>query len=219
VNGYPVAEPEAVQLIWEMWKHKTPSPVARLSESSFARTPDSESQSTGERRFWAVVLRYADGVEVRFGHGPDYIRFHGERGVLKMRRNHFETDPPDLVTNGPDPSVAEKWKGGGHVARPHLQNWLDAIRHGARLNAPVEVGHRSITNCHLANIARELNRPLRWNPREEQFVDDKEANLLLDRPRRKGFELPLSFRSRHRIGLQKKRSPLACRISRRVRPL
>ena len=184
-------EPQAVRPMWAMWKHKTPAPVARLSESSSSRPPDSESQATREsRRFWPVVMRYADGVEVRFVHGPDYIRFHGERGEMKMRRNHFETDPPGLVTNGPDASVGEKWKGGGHVARPHLENWLDAIRQSSRLNAPVEVGHRTVTICHLANIARELNRPLRWNPETEQFVDDNEANQFLDRPRRKGFELP-----------------------------
>ncbi|MCA9123323.1 MAG: hypothetical protein H6822_08235 [Planctomycetaceae bacterium] len=78
---------------------------------------------------------------------------------------------------------------GGHVARPHLKNWLDCIRNRGVPNAPVEVGHRTLTICHLANIARELNRPLRWNPEAEQFVDD-EANRLLDRPRRKGFDLP-----------------------------
>jgi hypothetical protein len=42
----------------------------------------------------------------------------------------------------------------------------------------------------LANIAREINRPLRWNPEAEQFVADEEANRLLDRPRRNDFELP-----------------------------
>lgn len=111
--------------------------------------------------------------------------------VARFQEVSLVRDPPDLVTNGPDPSVAEKWKGSGHVARPHLENWLDAIRLGTKLNAPVEVGHRTVTICHLANIARELNRPLRWNPEPEQFIDDNdEANRSLDRPRRKGFELP-----------------------------
>ena len=168
-------KPKDVQSIGELWKHKTPAPNA-----------------SDERRFWPVTMRYADGIEIRFVHGPDYIRFYGERGVMKMRRNHFETDPPNLVKRGPDPSVAAKWKGGGHVARPHLENWLECIRTRGVPNAPVEVGHRSITICHLANMARELNRPLRRNPMDEQFVDDKEANSLLNRPRRKGFELPAS---------------------------
>ncbi len=115
---------------------------------------------------------------------------HGEKGRLKMRRNHFETDPAGLITNGPDATAIGKWEGSGHIARPHLENWLDAIRNGAILNAPVEVGHRSVTICHLANIAREINRPLRWNPEAEEFVADNEANRLLDRPRRNDFELP-----------------------------
>ncbi|TVQ03706.1 MAG: gfo/Idh/MocA family oxidoreductase [Planctomycetaceae bacterium] len=150
-----------------LWKHKTPLP-----------------RDARERRFWPVVMRYADGVEVHFVHGPDYIRFHGERGILKMRRNHFETDPPDLVKNGPDPSVSERWNGVGHVARPHLQNWLDCIRTRGVPQAPVEVGHRTATICHLANIARELSRPLRWDPATERFPDDPAANELLVRPRR-----------------------------------
>ena len=160
--------------IGHLWKHKTPLP-----------------ESARERRFWPVEMRYADGVEVRFVHGPDYILFHGERGILKMRRNHFETDPPDLVRNGPDPSVSEKWKGGGHVARPHLHNWLDCIRARGVPNAPVEAGHRTVTICHLGNIARELNHPLRWDHRRERFIDDTAAERLLDRSRRSGFELPL----------------------------
>jgi len=44
--------------------------------------------------------------------------------------------------------------------------------------------------CHLANIVRELQRPLRWDPAEESFVNDSEADKLLSRLRRKGFELP-----------------------------
>ena len=87
-------------------------------------------------------------------------------------------------------SNAEKWEGGGHVARPHLQNWLDCIRSRKTPNASIEIGQRSVTVCHLANIVREINRPLSWNPAEERFENDDEANVLLERPRRKGFELP-----------------------------
>jgi len=167
-------EPPSVAELWPRWKDKTPRPVGDSSD----------------RRFWPVRMKYADGIELHFSHGPDFVVFHGERGILKMRRNYFETDPPGLVENGPDPAVAEKWKGTGHVARPHLENWLDAIRSGVPLNAPVEVGHRTATICHLANLARELNRPLSWNPRTESFEGDEQAQARLDRPRRPGFELP-----------------------------
>ena len=57
-------------------------------------------------------------------------------------------------------------------------------------NADVEIGHRTVTIGHLINITREVARPIRWDPVKEQIVDDPEANALLDRPRRKGWELP-----------------------------
>lgn len=166
--------PESVAAAAKLWKDKTPSPI----------------NDPSDRRFWPVMMKYADGIELQFIHGPDFIVFHGERGRLKMRRNYFETDPPGLITNGLDAAVVDRWKGGGHVARPHLENWLDAIRTGAKLNAPVEAGHRTATTCHLANLARELNRPLTWDSRHERFIADLEADALLDRPRRSGFELP-----------------------------
>jgi hypothetical protein len=76
------------------------------------------------------------------------------------------------------------------VARPHIQNWIDCVKTRSQPNAPVEVGHRSVTICHLASIARELGRRLRWDPEKEVFPNDEEANTLLDRPRRAGWELP-----------------------------
>lgn len=82
------------------------------------------------------------------------------------------------------------WKGKGIVAKPHLQNWLDCIKTRSDPAAPVEVGHRTISICHLAGIARELRRKLRWDPVKETFPDDQEACTLLDRPRRPGWELP-----------------------------
>ena len=145
-----------------------------------------------ERRFWPVTMRYADGVELRFVHEPDFIVFHGEKGRLRMRRNFFETDPPNLVDNPPDAKLARAWTGSGHVARPHLQNWLDCLHTGKTPNAPVEAGHRTATICHLASLARQIARPLRWDPVREQFLGDREADGLTDRPRRKGFELPAS---------------------------
>jgi hypothetical protein len=55
--------------------------------------------------------------------------------------------------------------------------------------ADVEIGHRSISVCHLVNITRQLGRKLQWDPESERF-SDSEANALLTRPRRKGYELP-----------------------------
>ena len=53
-----------------------------------------------------------------------------------------------------------------------------------------EIGHRTASLCHLLVITRRLGRRLKWDPEKEVFPGDDEANALLDRPRRKGWELP-----------------------------
>ncbi|NLX13700.1 MAG: Gfo/Idh/MocA family oxidoreductase [Phycisphaerales bacterium] len=140
-----------------------------------------------------VGMRYDNGVEVFFTlkQGPwGGAVFTGSNAKISIDRNVFHTDPPDFVTNPPDPAVAQEWEGPGWISKPHIQNWIDCIKTRERPNADVEIGHRSISVCHLANIVRLVGRPLKWDPAKEIFPDDAEANTYLDRPRRKGWELP-----------------------------
>jgi predicted dehydrogenase len=147
----------------------------------------------GEMRLCPVVMRYASGTELHMTHPEGFYAggyFYGAEGEMKISRNGFAAFPKTLVADPPDPAAAAPWIGKGIVARPHLRNWLDCIRTRGEPNAPVEVGHRSITICHLAGIARELGRKLRWDPTRETFPGDAEACRLIDRPRRAGWELP-----------------------------
>jgi hypothetical protein len=148
-----------------------------------------------------VAMRYANGVEVQFisepGHGPrGGAVFTCERGKIEINRNKFTSNPPDIAEElRKQLDVAEEernWSDNLALwqARWHMQDWLDCIRSRKRPVADVEIGHRSVTICHLANITRAAGRKLHWDPRGERFVDDEAANALLDRPRRKGFELP-----------------------------
>ena len=82
------------------------------------------------------------------------------------------------------------WEGPGGQAKYHIGNWLDCIKTCERPTADVEIGHRSVSVCHLANIARAVDRKLLWDPAKAVFKDNQEANTYLDRPRRKGYELP-----------------------------
>ncbi len=148
-----------------------------------------------------IGMRYANGVEVKFvieqGHGPmGGAVFVCEKGKLEINRNKFTSNPPEIAAElRKKVDVAEeerKWSDQLALwqARWHMQNWLDCIRSRELPVADVEIGHRSITVCHLANITRALGRELRWDPAEERFIDDAAANAMLERERRKGFELP-----------------------------
>jgi len=175
----------------EVWLEKGKLAPSNADEW-IEKTPPIGSISDKQKdliRFCPVTMRYANGIELQFRPGIKDIVFHGERGKLFMKRNDYRTEPEGLAPP-PDKSEQERWKGKGHVARPHIENWLECIKSRKTPNAPVEAGHRTVTVCHLGNIVRELGHRLKWHPHEEQFVDDDQANSLLDRNRRAGFELP-----------------------------
>jgi predicted dehydrogenase len=166
---------------------------------------------TGPVEVWPVTpgtngqvdMRYANGVVVHFsielGKGPHAgAIFVCEKGKLEINRNKFTSNPKEiaseLLKKVDEVEEEKKWsdKTSLYQAKGHIQNWLDCIRTRQKPLADVEIGHRSITACHLANIARRLGRRLKWDPVKEQFDGDDEANALVDPPRRKGFELPES---------------------------
>ncbi len=67
-----------------------------------------------------------------------------------------------------------------YVSRVHEANFADCVRRGdQRTIAPVDVAHRATSICLLGAICLELGRPLQWDPDNERFVDDDEANALL----------------------------------------
>lgn len=151
-----------------------------------------------EGRTARIHFRYANGVEVRLRF-PDAEPYRGPRlgavfvGAhckIEINRNTFTTNPPDFIKHPPDPKLAEKWEGEGWIARDHVQNWFDCIKTRQKPNADVEIGHRTASLCQLLVITRQLMRPLKWDPAKEVFPGDDEANALLDRPRRPGWELP-----------------------------
>ena len=59
----------------------------------------------------------------------------------------------------------------------------------ARPRSDVEIGHNSMIACHLANIAFRVGRVLCFDPTAETIIGDPDANQLLGRTYRKGFEL------------------------------
>jgi len=148
-----------------------------------------------------VDARYANGVVIHFvlemGHGPmGGAVFVCEKGKIEINRNKFTSNPKEIAVEllkKVDEAEEElKWSDQTAMwqAKWHLQNWLECIKSRELPNADVEIGHRSISVCHLANITRWIGQPLKWDPAKEQFIGNDDANKLVTRERRKGFELP-----------------------------
>ncbi|MEI6915660.1 MAG: gfo/Idh/MocA family oxidoreductase, partial [Armatimonadota bacterium] len=72
----------------------------------------------------------------------------------------------------------------------HTGDWLNCIRSRKQPICDAEIGHRSVTVCHLGNISLRLGgRKLNWDPVKEEFVKDTEANALLTREQRKPWRI------------------------------
>lgn len=130
---------------------------------------------------------YGSGVRVNVANAnPNGLLFEGTEGrKLFVSRSKIETTPRELVR--------ERTRDGEirlYESRLHERNFVDGIYTGAETITPIEVGHRSITPAHLANIAIRLGRTaLDWDPVQERFVGDTAADALLQRPMRDGYAI------------------------------
>ena len=71
----------------------------------------------------------------------------------------------------------------------HMGNFFDCVLSRQQPISDVQSQHRSATTCHLGNLSLRLQRPLRWDAQTESFPDDQEANSMMSRPQRAGFEV------------------------------
>ncbi len=147
-----------------------------------------EVKPLGEGLTCPLEYTYPDDVIVRFDDAPQGgAIFVGTEGTITVACGVATYDPPELGQGAPpnDPSLFP-----GAKAPIHTRQWLKCVRRRHGLTCDVEIGHRTATACHVGNIARWLGRPLRWDPVEETFVGDDQANAMLSRPMRPPWQLP-----------------------------
>jgi predicted dehydrogenase len=118
--------------------------------------------------------------------------FVGEKGQIRIDRDRFEVSNPEWKTIPLETMPIQLY-----TARNHYRNFVDCIKERKKPVCDVEIGHRSATVCHIGNIARwisqathEVGVRLSWDPKKEEFIGNTLANSMLDRSRRKGYELP-----------------------------
>jgi len=126
-----------------------------------------------------AVLRYASGVEIEHVAKPGGTVFYGTEGKIHVDRGPYESWPEHVIHDPLGPNDVHLYKTKGHH-----DNWLECIRSRQDPVAPVEVGHRTASLCHLLNLCYMVRRPLRWDPVNEYFVNDAGANRLMDRAMR-----------------------------------
>lgn len=108
------------------------------------------------------------------------VRFAGPEGWIFVSRGKIEASDPELLTT-PLPSSAVRLP----VSDNHMQNFFDCVHSREAPICEAEIGHRSVSVCHLGAIALRLGRKLEWDPEKESFRGDSEAETWLAREMRK----------------------------------
>ena len=124
-----------------------------------------------------------EGDNVDFGNG---ILFEGSKGRIFVNRGKIEGSPYKALTDSDrkllDERIVKLCK--GKQPGSHMKNFFDCIEDGSKPISDVWSHHRTMTSCHLCNIALMLGRDLQWDPKAEMFVDDEQANALMSRKSR-----------------------------------
>src|SRR4029450_300164 len=170
-----------------------------------------EQSSQETPNYQTSFFEYADGAVIEFGTRGGFTNdegsvkianlFYGSKGWLwieekgKTWQSYF--GPTNEKGPGAEMPTGESTEATGLTTTesPHHQNFLGAIRAADPkvLTCDVLEGHMSSTLPHLANISYRVGRSLTFDGKAERFVDDKQADHLLTREYRKGFEIPSSF--------------------------
>ena len=87
------------------------------------------------------------------------------------------------------PLYKGKWPG------DHMANFFQCVADRKDPISDVYTHHRTMTCCHLCNIALMLGRDLKWDQQKEQLIGDEQATALMSRNRRDAYQ---ASKPRHR---------------------
>jgi hypothetical protein len=134
-----------------------------------------------------LTYKYANGTIMtrdKIGKDMPGVLFTGTEGRIEVSRDHLATWPDTLLRQRIGPNEIHLYE-----STNHPDNFLECIRTRNRPASDAEAGCRSVTVCHLGNIAYWLGRPLRWDPKEEKFLNNPEAERMKSRSMRAPWRL------------------------------
>ena len=172
-------------------------PVEVQGTAKYPTTPDAFNVAID----FEANYRFANGVQMRvLDHGRNGIMFTGSDGRIFVNRGTLSGKPVEDLASNPLRQQDFTVYDFDNLDRPeragkldaiinHMGNFFDCIKSRRTPISNVESQHRSVSTCHLGNIAMRIGRTLKWDPEREEFTGDAEANALLSREQRGGFEV------------------------------
>jgi predicted dehydrogenase len=172
-------------------------PVAVETKAKFPNVPNGYNVAID----YYAEYKYANGVVMTVAdNGRNGVMFTGTKGRIFVNRGTVSGKPVEDLEQNPLPREEFKLYAHDNLDRPprmgkldsivnHMGNFFDCIKTRETPISDVVSQHQSVTTCHIGNISMRLGRPLRWDPENETFISDDEANRWLSREQREGYEI------------------------------
>ncbi|MEJ7676891.1 MAG: Gfo/Idh/MocA family oxidoreductase [Segetibacter sp.] len=122
------------------------------------------------------VIFYGDTGSLLIESGNSYKIYDLENKLVKEVKNNYTIDARNLSDPAQDLDAL------------HIENFLDGIRNGTKVNSNIVSGHQSTLLVQLGNIALRSGRTLNIDPKNGHILNDNDAMKYWSRKYQPGWE-------------------------------
>ena len=158
-------------------------------------------------------FEFEGGHTARLYSGKNELIIKGDKGKIRVNRGGLTGKPAEELgvahkigadewgsgeqpTDAPQGGQGPKWMQDvidklckGKKPGNHMGNFFECIEKGGLTISDPFSHHRSASLCHLANIAMLLEEKLQWDPAKERFIGNSDADAMIARKQRSGYEI------------------------------
>lgn len=143
------------------------------------------------------VVEFPGDTKMIIRHDTDNgVLIEGDKGRMFVSRGKLAGEPVEALKDHPlpDDAIAKVYR---HMPMEHNErkaHWANFLWCAKNRKEPISDVHshmKMLNICHLAGISARLGRSLKWDDAAEQIVGDEQANAMLARPIRKGYEIEM----------------------------
>lgn len=135
-----------------------------------------------------VTYRYSNGVVVHVKSGGTGIRLIGSKGWVGNAtwRGRLEASDPKILETRYTPQTSRHWA----MPPSEHRNFLDCVKSRKPTTYTAATMNQLHTTLLMGDAAIRLGRKLKWDPSNEAFINDDQANAMRHITYRSGYEIP-----------------------------
>ncbi|MEM8945948.1 MAG: Gfo/Idh/MocA family oxidoreductase [Planctomycetota bacterium] len=158
--------------------------------------PTANDQYNTATKFKMTAL-FADDVEMTIRHDRgNGVTIEGDKGRIFVNRGKLTGKPVEDLKDNPLPedAISKVYKSlptEFNERKAHWSNFFHCVKTRQEPISDVHSHMEALNVCHLAGISARLGRTIQWDGAAEQITGDEQANDMLARPYRKGYEIEM----------------------------